>query len=226
MGNFTFYNRCRPCGDYRAHEIITSLTILKEAFCCENFYDGNDNVLKITSGSLKEILEKENAKNPFPETGVGLHLFSIPPSKKDDSTLRFEIHTGTAPDSIFIDSLTVSIGNSLQETHLQYLVRFIEIFNPFESFIAEASNEKRLDSYMREQKIQVFGRPAIIRWWHFFDSKMVEMLGGIDYCLDAPAYRTEQLNQGILLVLCEGIFEPNDMEKLETQQRVMKYFNL
>lgn len=143
MVYFTFRQRCRPYGEYRVNEILKFLLILKEAFGCDRFFDKKGNSVQMTNAYFGSIFEKISSKSPFPETGIDLDLFTIPPSRKEDSTIRIEIHTGTNIGSVFIDFFNVSMGEALSEENLQYLKQSIKVFNPFEAFVAEALNEQQ-----------------------------------------------------------------------------------
>ena len=155
-----------------------------------------------------------------------MDFFSVPPGKRDDNTVRFEIHTGTHPDKIFIDFYDISIGEGRKVPDLSYFERSIQILKPFEAFLSEFDNEDALDSYDRQQAIPKFDKPALIRGFHYLDEGMARSIGGIDYCLKAPAWKVERFCEGVLIRLVPGLFDPENPEHLKIQRQAMKYFKL
>jgi hypothetical protein len=225
MASYSLWQRCRPRGDFRIAEIIDFLTLMKEAFRVPQLYDKRNRPVRLTPLDLHKILQK-NMSKPFPDIGADVDFFSIPPGKRDDNTVRFEIHTGTHPDKIFIDSYDISIGEGRQVPDLSYFEKSIEILKPFEAFLSEFSNEIALDWYDRQQAIPKFDKPAVIRGFHYLDEGMARSIGGINYCLKAPAWKVERFCEGILIHLVPGLFDPENPEHLKIQKQAMKYFKL
>jgi hypothetical protein len=109
-----------------------------------------------------------------------------------------------------------------------YLEKSITLFKPFEAYVAEVSNETKLDSYMRQKALGAaeFSKPAIIRWFHYIDKQLVEAIGGVEFCLKAPAWRVERFCDGVLFQLCEELFDPNNLDHLQVQKQVMEYLEI
>jgi hypothetical protein len=206
-------------------EIIDFLTLTKGAFRCPVLYDKRDKPVPLAPSDLHKIFQKKIDKI-FPGIGVNVDFFSIPPGKRDDNTVRFEIHTGTHPDEIFIDAYNISIGDGKKVPDLSYFEKSIEIFRPFEAFLSEFNNEDDLDAYDRQQAIPKFDKPAIIRGFHYLDEGMARSIGGIDYCLKVPAWKVERFCEGVLIRLVPGLFDPENPEHLKIQRQAMKYFKL
>jgi hypothetical protein len=225
MASYSFGQQCRPRGDFRVAEIIDFLTLMKEAFRISELYDKRNRAVRLTPSDLHKIFQKKIDKI-FPGIGINVDFFSIPPGKRDDNTVRFEIHTGTHPDKIFIDSYDISIGEATSVPDLSYFEKSIEILKPFEAFLSEFDNEDALDWYDRQQAIPKFDKPALIRGFHYLDEGMASSIGGIDYCLKAPAWKVERFCEGVLIRLVPGLFDPENPEHLKIQRQAMKYFKL
>lgn len=225
MNSYTFHQRCRPRGDFRIQEIIDYFDLMKEAFRFPVLYDGNSKPVDITAAALETVFKKKTDKE-FPGIGVNVDFFSIPPIKRDMNTVRFEIHTGTHEEEIFIDTYHISIGEARKVPNFDYFEKSIEIFKPFEAYISEFKNENELDAYDRQQAIPKFDKPAIIRGFHYLDKGMARSIGGIKYCLKAPAWHVKKFCEGVLIELVPGLFDSTNPEHLEIQEDVMIYFNL
>jgi len=225
MNSYSFNQGCRPRGDFRIDEIIEYLDLMKEAFRFPVLFDKNSKPVEVTASVLKRIF-KGKIDQEFPGIGVNVDFFSIPPLNRDMNTVRFEIHTGAHTDEIFVDSYDISIGAARKVPEFDYFEKAIEIFKPFEAYISEFRNESRLDSYNRQQAIPKFDKPAIIRGFHYLDKGMARSIGGIKYCLKAPAWHVERFCEGVLIELVPGLFDSSNPEHLEVQENAMAYFNL
>jgi len=224
MGSYIFRQRCRPRGDFRIYEVIQFLDLVKEAFGCSELYDSRSKPVDATRAGLAAIFEKK-AKKLLPGIGATVDFFTIPPRKRDNNTVRIEIHTGTYPKERFIDMYNISMDGRLVPA-FRYFRESIKVFKPFEAFLADGENEYRLDSYMRQQTIQRFSRPAIIRGFHYLDERMALSIGGIDYCLKAPAWRVERFCEGVLIQLVKGLFDADNPKHVQIQRDAMEYFNI
>jgi len=198
---------------------------MKEAFRFPVLYDGNSKSVEISSDALQRIFEKK-IHRAFPGIGVNVDFFSIHPRNRDMNTVRFEIHTGTGLGEIFIDSYDISTGESRKVPDFEYLEESIEIFKPFESYISEFKNERVLNFYDRQQAIPGFSKPAIIRGFHYLDKGMADSIGGIEYCLKAPAWRVKKFCEGVLIQLVPGLFDPSNPDHLQIQEDAMAYFKM
>ncbi|MBM4328495.1 MAG: hypothetical protein FJ118_15190 [Deltaproteobacteria bacterium] len=225
MNTYVFRQLCRPRGDFRIDEVIDFLHLIKEAFRCPVLYDSRDRPVDLTGSGLQKIFEKKTDKL-FPSIGATLDFFTIQPRKRDDNTVRIEIHTGTQPDEIFVDTYDLSIGERSKLPDFDYFEKCIEIFRPFEACLEETENEYKLDAYDRQQAIPKFDRPAIIRGFHYLDEGMARSIGGIDYCLKAPAWHVERFCEGVLIELVPGPFDTDNPEHLKIQKEAMEYFDL
>jgi len=225
MNSYMFRQGCRPVGDFRILQIIEFLNLMKKAFRIDAWYDDRNRPVDTSHDYLYPMFQKRIDK-VFPGIGVNKDFFSIPPRNRDDNTVRFEIHTGTHPEEIFIDSYDISIGAARLVPNCSYLRRSIQIFQPFEAYVAESRNEDFLDAYNREQAIPKFDKPAVIRGFHYLDEGIARSIGGIDYCLKAPAWKVERFCQGVLIQLVRGLFDSDNPEHLRIQKKTMQYFGL
>ena len=225
MNSYSFQQNCRPRGDFRIGELIEFFSLMKEAFRFPILYAKGSKPVGISTENLHEIFAKK-IDNEFPGIGVNVDFFSIAPRNRDDNTVRFEIHTGTHPDEIFIDTYDISIGAAGKVPDLSYFRKSIAVLEPFEAYISEFKNESALNSFDRQQAIPKFDKPAIIRGFHYLDEFMATSIGGIYYCLNAPAWRVERFCDGVLIQLVEGLFNSDNPAHLETQQAAMEYFGL
>ena len=174
--------------------------------------------------TLRAIFEK-NIDKIFPGIGANEDFFTISPKKRDENTVRIEIHTGTNREESFIDWYDVSMDDEKKVPGFSFFLRSIPIFRPFEAFLGEGENEYKLDAFDRMQVIG-FSQPAIIRGFHYLDKDLAQSIGGIDYCLKAPAWRVERFCDGVLIQLVPDLFDSDNWEHLDIQKRVMAYFNM
>jgi len=225
MNSYMFRQTCRPRGDFRINELTEFLHLVKEAFGCSALYDSKSNPLDLTASKLRETVER-GVDKIFPSIGATLDFFTIAPRKWDKNTVRIEIHTGTHPDKIFVDSYDLAIGEARKVPDFDLFEKSIKIFRPFEAYLEEGQNESKLDAYGRQQAIPKFDKPAIIRGWHYLDKGMARSIGGIHYCLNAPAWRVRRFLDGVLIELLPVPFDSSNPEHVEIQEEAMAYFGL
>ncbi len=225
MGGYMFRQGCRPRGDFRVRQVAEFLDLVSDAFACPRIYDSQSNPVNWTEEQLQRIFEKAAARL-LPGLGATLDFFTIPPRKRDANTIRIEIHTGTQPGKVFIDTYDISMDRKSKLPDFTCFEKSIEIFRPFEAYLAENENEYQMDAYDREQAIPNFDKPAIIRGFHYLDRSMADSIGGIDYCLKALAWHVERFCEGVLIELVPGPFDSNNIEHVKIQKEAMDYFDL
>jgi hypothetical protein len=222
MTSYSFDQRCRPRGDFRIPELVEFLELMVEAFRCRHLYDGRSKPLEIVEPNLRSLFEKTAARQ---NVGADEDFFTIPPRKRDNNTARIEIHTGTQLGKPFIDFYCVSMDKHIVP-NLEYFEKSIEIFKPFEAFLSESKNERMLDAYNRQRSNPGFVKPATIRGFHYLNEDMANSIGGVDYCLKAPAWHVEEFCEGVLIWLVPALFDSENPEHLEAQEEVMAYFKM
>jgi hypothetical protein len=225
MGAYIFRQRCRPQGDLRIPQVMEFLDLVKEAFRCSALYDRKNMTVNLTETELWKVF-KRGTNRLFPTVGATMYFYTIPPRNRDDNTVAIEIHTGTQTEEIFIDTYNISMGDKSKLPDFHYLERSIEIFKPFEAFLAEKENEAGLDAFNRQQADPRFSRPAIIRGFHYLDEGMARSIGGIDYCLNAPAWRVRRFCEGVLIEVVPGPFDSRNPDHVQIQKHVMAYFDM
>ncbi len=225
MNSYSFSQNCRPRGDFRIDEILEYFDLMKEAFRCPEIYGSNSKALELSRENLERIFRKKIDKL-FPGIGVDVDWFTIPPRNRDDNTVRFEIHTGAHPEKIFIDTYDISIGEAKKVPDLSYFEKSIQIFEPFEAYLSEFKNEAHWDWYDRQQEIENFDRPAIIRGFHYMDESLIRNIGGMKHCLKAPAWKVERFCKGVLIELVPGLFDHENPEHLKIQEEAMEHFGI
>lgn len=223
MSSYTFRQRCRPRGDYRVPQLIEFLGLVKKAFRLSDLYDSKSKPIDVSEAGLWKLFEKETKGRLEFEAAVD--FFTLPPRMRDNNTIRIEITTGSRPEDPFIDVFNLSIGDGRKVPDFRYFEKSINIFKPFEAFLAEDENEFRLHSYNRQQGTK-FSKPVIIRGFHYLDADMAHSIGGIDYCLNAPAWKVERFCEGVLIRLVPDLFDPDNPEHVRIQDAVMTYFKL
>lgn len=226
MNNYKFDQCCRPSGDFRSNEIIDFLVLMKEALNCSEIYDKNDRAVELTPLSLTKIFDEKLKKERLIGIGVNVDFFSIPPSNRDDNTIRFEMHTGTYAEKTFIDFYNIDIGGPHLVPNLEYFKKSINIFKPFEAYLSEGRNEIDLNAYDRQQDIPKNDKPAIIRGFHYLDKDLASSVGGIERCLKAPTWKVERFCEGVLIQLTEGLFDTENPDHIKIQKEVMKYLKV
>lgn len=224
MSHYSFVQRCRARGDYRVREVIEFLELVKEAFRLSDVYDSRSRPVEVTEAGLRQVFERA-ARGQAPRLGATVDLFTLPPRRRDDNTVRIEIGTGHYEEGPFIDYYDLSMGDARKVPDFKYFKKSIAIFRPFEAFLEEAANESRLDSYDRQQGTK-FSRPVIIRGFHYLDAGMARSIGGIEYCLKAPAWHVRRFCEGVLIELVPNLFDADNLEHVRVQEEAMAYFNL
>jgi hypothetical protein len=225
MNSYTFVQRCRPCGDLRVCDVSNWLKLMMEAFNLSSLHDKNGKSISVDIEFLKGILQKGIDKK-FPTIGATEQFFSIPPDKKNNATIRFEIHTGTSPEEIFIDTFDICIGSNIKIPNFEYFKDSILLIKPFEAYLLEFKNENDLCSYDKQENIPKFDKPAIIRGFHFIDELLTNSIGGKEHCLNAPAWKVEEFSNGILFQLADTLFDTQNLDHIHTQKKVMQYLNM
>jgi hypothetical protein len=223
MSHYVFRQSCRPRGDFRTREVDEFLDLVSDAFQCSVVYDLRSKPVYWTEEELQKIFEKAAARN-LPGLGATVYFYTIPPRKRDDNTVAIEIHTGTQPGEVFVDTYDISMGDRRKLPDFNYFEKSIQIFKPFEAYLSEAENEYQMDAYNRQ--VPTFNKPAIIRGFHYLDKDLARSIGGIDYCLKAPAWHVERFCEGVLIELVPGPFDSDNPEHLKIQEEVMHYFDL
>lgn len=226
--SYTLRQWCRARGDFRIPQIVEYLKLMKEAFHISDVYDEKNKAVALTIASLRKIV-KHRIREPFPEVGATFGFFSIPPDDRDDDTVRFEFHTGTSPEPRpyeRIDTYDISIGDARLVPDLTYFKLSVLIFRPFEAFVEESKNEIAMNTYERMHATRDFSSPDIIRGFHYLDEGMARSIGGIDFCLGAPAWKVERFCDGVLIRLVPGLFDNNSVSHRRIQHEAMKYFNI
>jgi len=124
------------------------------------------------------------------------------------------------------DFIDIDFSRAHHLPALSYFRRSIELCRPTEAFIIDNKNEDDLQSQERQRRFPNFERPAIVRWFHYLGRDLVQLLGGIEYCLRTPAFKTEQFCGGILLQLTEEPFDAASREHQECQLQAMRFLGL
>jgi hypothetical protein len=225
MSDYGFYQLCRPSGDLRIPQISEFLYLVREAFQLSVLYDSNSKPADISEAGLEKKYEKES-KELLPGLGAYLHFYTISPRKMDHNTMAIDIHTGTDPEEAAIDSFNILMGAKKNLPDFEYFEKSIKIFKPFEAFLADHENEFQLRARDRQREIGGFTKPAVIRGLHYLDKDMARSIGGINYCLKAPAWHVDKFCEGVLIDLVPGVFDSTNPEHLEAQQKVMAYFDM
>jgi len=189
-----------------------------------SLYDSDGEPVELTSKEIRRFMEEAVDKR-FPSLGASVEFFTISPLKRDNNTVRIEICTGTHGGEPFIDSCDLSIGGPWKVPDLSYFEQSIKILRPFEAFLAEDENEYQLDAHGILQTTR-FKKPEIIRAFHYLDAEMARSIGGIEYCLEAPAWRVERFCDGVLIQLVPVLFDSTNSRHLQVQKDVMRYFKL
>ena len=55
---------------------------------------------------------------------------------------------------------------------------------------------------------------------------MVQVIGGFDYVLKAPAWSVDKFCDGVLIQLMAVLFDSSNSAHIRVQENVMDYFNL
>ena len=117
-------------------------------------------------------------------------------------------------------------GTPIQPVYADGTEGTVEVFEPFEAYLSEFTNEENLRWFERQQACPGFKRPAIIRGFHYMDEEFAKSVGGTEYCLKAPAWRVERFCDGVLIELTEALFDNDNSEHLAVQRKVMEYFGI
>jgi hypothetical protein len=121
-------------------------------------------------------------------------------------------------------------SNGLSFDQLYKLFKFcIKLFEPYYAYGSKCGEVNHSNSYWQIfQTIDSDKVPVAIEWFNYFDSEMVDRLGGKEKLLSAPVYIIEpdkELN-GLLLVLQKEPFDYLNSEHLKNREVVEDYLDL
>jgi hypothetical protein len=221
MGRFELVQRCWPTGSFRSAEVAQFLSSLARDCHLSRFETLDNRDFKATADSLELLFQAALDEAPFPAAGADVDLHGA--IGETDDYVRCDFHTGTKPGQAFIDHYNVDFGESGIHITADQFRKAVQIVKPFEAFLAELNNEDSLDAYTRQQELNAFDVPAIIRSVHYFDHQMAARMGGVEHCLRAPGHRVERFLQGVLIELVDGPFEADNPAHLQAQQAVMQH---
>jgi hypothetical protein len=221
MHNYIFRQRCHPENRMRERELVSFLKKTEVAFGLTELLDGpSGNTVNLQLVTIRKCLAEKLALTTTPEDGVDLDLFS----SDTEGSVWIRVHTGTR--DLFPDTFHVDFSRCAKLPELSYFRESIDLFRPFEAFIADERNELDLDANGRQRNYPDFERPAIIRWYHYLDAQLAESIGGSTRCLSAPVFKAEAFCDGVLLQLTKQPFDATSRQHLHAQRKVMQYFGL
>lgn len=224
MNSFRFVQRFRPSVENRIPHLISFIKLTLPLIGEPPLFDSNDNEIECNEASILKLITaaKKEVPNGAP---TNFDLFA---GKGDPNNVhRYEFCIGTSPGKIFIDFFALQFGgiDSLK-FGLDTLKLLIDVSMPFEAFLAENNNEFDLNSKGRQNRIQGFKKPAIIRGLHFLDSDMVRSLGGVSFCHKAPAYLIEDYGGGVIIQLVADNWDSQNLVHKSIQAQSNNYFGL
>jgi hypothetical protein len=116
--------------------------------------------------------------------------------------------------------------NAPEVPPVEILRKSFEITRPFEAFISEWPSDVKWQTYKRTLEKPRFQKPDAIRGVHYLDRGMADSIGGVDYCLGAPAWKVEEFLDGVLFQLTPDVFDSDCPQHVEAQTAVMEYFGM
>lgn len=221
MSHYFFDQLCHPTDESRPDDIVWFLGHMQDAMDLDVVYDTAKRPFDLNRRNVESAVQKIRVKEPFPEIGVEIHFFSRP--DRDERTCRYEIHVGTHIGQRINDTFSMTNFDRLIDS-LDVCRECISRIRPYEAFVGNIENELALDTFNRYRLNP--NRPAIIRWFHYLDEARAKTIGGIDTCLNAPIWTSEQFCQGVLMQLCEEPFDAGKKRHLEIQKAAMRYFQI
>ncbi|KAB2929276.1 MAG: hypothetical protein F9K24_20450 [Leptonema illini] len=223
MSRFTFEQRCRPQGIVRVTEAVGFLKAMQNGLGFTELRDEGGNIAELTESHLNALIASKLVGQQFPTIGGEVHLWG----ERGGLSARLEFRTGVGQGEKFPEYFVASLDSGMELPSVQFLEESIKNVKPYEAFVSEAENEDFWNSYDREFSVAgKFEKPALIRWFHYFDEKVVKALGGFDHCLQAPVWDARRFNQGVILQLTERPTEMTKATGREIQRRVMDFFSL
>ena len=220
MNDYTFSNCFRSTGDLRVDDVVFFLRLMKDTLSIHEFFDCDGRTVDLNHEDVSSLLSAA----VVPTIGANVDLFSKPPNDKDPDTMCFPLHTGAEPNEIIIDFMNAEVGpRTLEVCCVESIITHLD---PFESYISEYSNWKRLNVHNRECDARGFTRPVVIHGIHYFDCKMAEELGGMGHCLNVPAWKVHEIGNGVLIQLVAEPFDSENAEHLAAQHDAMSYFGM
>lgn len=218
MREYQFFQRCHPKGSVRAAHVAQFVKLMSEAFDVR-FWTHRGQRIDTDESAIQPYLQ--SLIDPqMPGAGISLVLAS----HHEENPILIMIATGA--DEWGREFFDVDFSQRRILPDLLYFRRSIILCTPFEAFIADKMNELDLNSYERQRRFPNFERPAIVRWFHYISSGIVDTLGGVEYCMNTPAFKTEQFCEGVLLQLTETPFDPNNPLHKDIQFRAMNHLRL
>jgi hypothetical protein len=209
----------RAANDMRLGEVVNTMLILKDAFQFPGVYT-EQGPFPITEESFRLEWTRNATKNG---------LFTTLPAYRQDEPvgMGFQMVIGSPPDPpIFSDYLIFKVGDRRVSGLLDHIEGCVRVTTCAQAYLSDWRNENSLNFFDRDKAFRNPRKPGIIRWWHYLDDRMTKNLGGMDFCLKAPAWRVGEFHNGVLIQLTEEEFDVENPGHLEIQEEAMRYFGI
>jgi hypothetical protein len=217
MRKYQFDLVCRPRRELREREVYQLVRLTEEAFGFRVWvYDGHQ--IRLNPNKVASILRAGWANRKREDDSVLVNFYSV-----EDDFIGLLIDVGSV--SWMYDEVRVDLIRTQRVPDVSFFKQSIEIIRPFLAVVADLNNERDLRAQEREQGTD-FKRPAVLRWVHYMDANLAEAVGGVDYCLGAPAYKVERFCDGVLFQLTEEPFDNDNPEHRHIQLEAMKYLGV
>ncbi|MBL4885927.1 MAG: hypothetical protein JKY95_15520 [Planctomycetaceae bacterium] len=73
---------------------------------------------------------------------------------------------------------------------------------------------------------QISRRPLHLFWQNYFNTEIIDLLGGMEHCLQTPAYSVESFHKGLFIQITEEPFQPGNEEQLHALLAAMKHLKI
>ena len=218
MSRFQFTQRCRSNGELRIGDAISFMTLMQEAFQVSSWIDSEDRTVDLVHDSIESALRSKVSDSDFKRFGVTWVV------KSNGNEAPIVLKMAMGGDEWSPNFFTTDFSRTSVLPDLQFFKRAIQSIRPFESFILDENNERELRRELSTKPRSEV--PLILRWFHYMDSSLVDLVGGVQRCVETPAFKVDPFCDGVLFQLTEAAFEADNPQHKRLQLAAMRHLGL
>ncbi|MBE7528764.1 MAG: immunity 52 family protein [Ardenticatenaceae bacterium] len=104
----------------------------------------------------------------------------------------------------------------------------LQLFQPFYAWGTMSGEVNYSEEYRKRPSLRETDLPPVVEWFNYYDSSIVERLGGLEKLLSVPVFLAEPVEDlgGVILILQQEPFDYTNPDHLENRRRVEEYLEL
>jgi len=181
-------------------------------------------VVALTPESIEKIVHDRLEDETVPDVGIDVHLYLVSKTLGDLGWIVFCVYAHASAGHL--DDFTMTLCRGMAVPPMEKFECLVPIGSPHESYLDEMNNEVLYDEQQDQCATIGFTRPSMIRGLHYLGKELMESVGGLEKCLQIPAYKVKAFHEGVLIYLVEGLFDPENPDHLQAQRKAMEYLGL